>query len=125
MSTTTAQSASDKTEGSAPAKPAFVKGLAGVVAVQTAISSVDGPTSTLLYRGVSIHELAERALYEEVAYMLLYGRLPNAAELADFNFRLVANRWLPFRTIDESNFDKIKFTFIFNNRQRCTNRKQL
>ncbi len=95
MSTTTAQSASDKTEGSAPAKPAFVKGLAGVVAVQTAISSVDGPTSTLLYRGVSIHELAERALYEEVAYMLLYGRLPNAAELADFNFRLVANRWLP------------------------------
>jgi citrate synthase len=96
MSTTTAQSASEKTDGSAaPAKPAFVKGLAGVVAVQTAISSVDGPTSTLLYRGINIHELADYAQYEEVAYALLYGQLPNVAELADFNFRLVANRWLP------------------------------
>ncbi len=95
MSTTTAQSASDKADAAAAAKPAFVKGLAGVVAVQTAISSVDGPTSTLLYRGINIHELADYAQYEEVAYALLYGKLPNAAELADFNFRLVANRWLP------------------------------
>jgi citrate synthase len=98
MSTTTAQSVSDqKSDGAAtqPPKPAFVKGLAGVVAVQTEISSVEGPTSTLLYRGINIHELAERAQYEEVAYLLLYGRLPNASELADFNFRLVANRWLP------------------------------
>ena len=98
MSTTTAKALSDqKSDGatSLPAKPAFVKGLAGVVAVQTEISSVEGPTSTLLYRGINIHELAERALYEEVAYLLLYGRLPNASELADFTFRLIANRWLP------------------------------
>lgn len=102
MSTTTARSVNDKAESVAtsaalatPPKPAFVKGLAGIVAVQTEISSVDGPTSTLLYRGINIHELAERALYEEVAYLLLYGRLPNAAELSDFNFRLIANRWLP------------------------------
>ena len=96
MSTTTAQSTSEKNDGTqAPAKPAFVKGLAGVVAVQTGISSVDGPTSTLLYRGISIHELAESAQYEEVAYLLLYGHLPNTAELADFTFRLIANRWIP------------------------------
>src|SRR5690349_2506949 len=96
MSTTTAKSVSEKSDAVAsPPKPAFVKGLAGVVAVQTEISSVDGPTSTLLYRGINIHELAERAQYEEVAYLLLFGRLPNATELGDFNFRLIANRWLP------------------------------
>ena len=107
MSTATARSVNDKAESAAtsaasaaPSKPAFVKGLAGVVAVQTEISSVDGPTSTLLYRGINIHELAERALYEEVAYLLLFGHLPNAAELGDFNFRLIANRWLPAPTYD-------------------------
>jgi citrate synthase (EC 2.3.3.1) len=83
--------------GSGPAvtKPPFVKGLDGIVAVQTEISAVDGPNSTLLYRGINIHELAERASYEEVAFLLLNGHLPNRSELADFNARLVANRWLP------------------------------
>ncbi|MCL4507661.1 MAG: citrate synthase [Chloroflexi bacterium] len=96
MSITTAQSTGDKKDGATtPAKPAFVKGLAGIVAVQTGISSVDGPTSTLLYRGINIHDLAERAQYEEVAFMLLYGHLPNSSELAEFDFHLVANRWLP------------------------------
>jgi citrate synthase len=96
MSTSTATSVTEKSDVSAtPARPAFVKGLAGVVAVQTEISSVDGPTSTLLYRGINIHELAERAQYEEVAFMLLHGHLPNASELADFKFRLAANGWLP------------------------------
>ena len=91
MSNTTAQNPTT----AAPPKPAFVKGLAGVVAVQTEISSVEGPTSSLYYRGISIHELAEHALYEELAYLLLYGHLPNAAEMSEFNFRLVANRWIP------------------------------
>lgn len=77
------------------AKKPFVKGLDGIVAVQTEISSVDGPNSTLLYRGINIHELAEQASYEEVAYLLLNGKLPNRSELGDFNARLVANRWLP------------------------------
>jgi citrate synthase len=63
--------------------------------VQTEISAVDGPNSTLLYRGINIHELAEQASYEEVAFLLLNGHLPNRSELADFNARLVANRWLP------------------------------
>lgn len=91
MSNTTAQNPTT----TAPPKPAFVKGLAGVVAVQTEISSVEGPTSSLYYRGISIHELAEHALYEELAYLLLYGHLPNAVEMSEFNFRLVANRWIP------------------------------
>ncbi|MCS6773554.1 MAG: citrate/2-methylcitrate synthase [Anaerolineae bacterium] len=73
----------------------FSKGLDGVVAAQTEISMVDGPNSTLLYRGININELAEHATYEEVAFLLLNGHLPTRSELADFNARLVANRWLP------------------------------
>lgn len=92
---TTAPAATAKNGGSTPAKQPFVKGLDGVVAVQTEISSVDGPNSTLLYRGINIHELAEQASYEETAFLLMNGRLPNRSELADFNARLVANRWLP------------------------------
>lgn len=83
-----------------PSKPAFVKGLDGVVAVQTQISSVDGPNSTLLYRGINIHELAETATYEEVVYLLLNGQLPNQAELANFCARLAAHRWLPAPMFD-------------------------
>ncbi len=89
MTTTTANPANGAT------KPPFVKGLDGIVAAQTEISMVDGPNSTLLYRGINIHELAEQASYEEVAFLLLHGHLPNRSELADFNARLVANRWLP------------------------------
>jgi citrate synthase len=91
--TTTPTATASAVNGTA-AKP-FVKGLDGIVAVQTEISSVDGPNSTLLYRGINIHELAEQASYEEVAYLLLNGKLPNRSELGDFNARLVANRWLP------------------------------
>ncbi|MFN3704450.1 MAG: citrate/2-methylcitrate synthase [Thermoflexales bacterium] len=81
--------------GTTGVRQPFVKGLDGVVAVQTEISLVDGPNSTLVYRGINIHELAEHATYEETAYLLLFGKLPNRNELADFNARLVANRWLP------------------------------
>ena len=92
---TNAPAAAAKNGGSTPAKQPFVKGLDGVVAVQTEISSVDGPNSTLLYRGINIHELAEQASYEETGFLLMNGRLPNRSELGDFNARLVANRWLP------------------------------
>lgn len=88
------------TNNGTTAKPAFVKGLDGVVAVQTEISSVDGPNSILTYRGININELSENCIYEEVAYLLLYGKLPSRSELTDFNSRLVANRWLPAPMID-------------------------
>lgn len=92
--TTTPTAAAGNGSAKAAAKP-FVKGLDGIVAVQTEISSVDGPNSTLLYRGINVNELADQASYEEVAFLLLNGHLPNRSELADFNARLVANRWLP------------------------------
>ncbi len=92
---TTAPAAAAHDSGSKPAKQPFVKGLDGIVAVQTEISSVDGPNSTLLYRGINMHELAEQASYEETAFLLLYGHLPSRSELADFSSHLASNRWLP------------------------------
>src|SRR3972149_2156934 len=74
---------------------AFAKGLVGVVAAQTALSSVDGQNGVLTYRGINIHDLAGQALYEEVVYLLFYGKLPNAKELEAFRQELVANRKLP------------------------------
>ncbi|MBW4841357.1 MAG: citrate synthase, partial [Paenibacillaceae bacterium] len=55
------------------------KGLEGIVAATSSISSIhDG---VLAYRGINIDELAERASFEETAYLLWYGKLPNQAEL--------------------------------------------
>jgi len=85
----------NSTSTTASGKPAFVKGLDGIVAVQTHISMVDGANSNLSYRGINVNELVVNATYEEVAFLLLHDHLPSRNELADFNARLVANRWLP------------------------------
>jgi len=77
------------------APPAFSKGLVGVIAAQTALSSVDGQNGVLTYCGLNIHDLAGKASYEEVVYLLFYGKLPNAGELAAFKQALAANRKLP------------------------------
>ena len=71
------------------------RGLEGVVVGATALSSVEGLEGRLRYRGYDIDDLAPSATYEEVCYLLLFGRLPNAHQLADFNVRLAANRALP------------------------------
>jgi 2-methylcitrate synthase/citrate synthase II len=75
-------------------KPAYSPGLAGVVAGETAICSVD-PNAGLLYRGYDIDEIASKASFEEVAYLLLNGELPNGGELANFTNQLAAERALP------------------------------
>jgi len=68
----------------------YVPGLEGVVATRTAISKVaDGE---LIYRGYHIDELAGKAEYEEVAYLLLHGALPDKAQLRDFKAELVKHR---------------------------------
>jgi citrate synthase len=83
----------------APA-PAFAKGLVGVIAAQTALSSVDGANGVLTYRGYNIHDLAGRVSYEETVYLLFYGRLPNKKELSTFSAELAANRKLPKAVLD-------------------------
>src|SRR5690349_5092840 len=70
-------------------------GLAGVVAGETAISTVGKEGVGLTYRGYSIHELAEQATFEEVAYLLLYGWLPTQDELTAYRQRLRGMRSLP------------------------------
>jgi len=80
--------------------PTFVKGLAGVVAAQTALSSVDGTNGVLTYRGLNIHDLAGKAQYEEVVYLLLHGSLPTAEQLAQLKKELSANRAIPQPVLD-------------------------
>lgn len=70
-------------------------GLAGVIAGQTAISTVGKEGVGLTYRGYEIEDLAREATFEEVAYLLLHGRLPTTSELAGFKKALVARRELP------------------------------
>jgi len=72
---------------SAPAAQEFAKGLAGIVAGQTAICSLSG---TLRYRGYDIEPLALAGDFEEVAWLLLRGELPDAHELAAFRGRVAA-----------------------------------
>ena len=72
---------------------ALDKGLEGVVACSTAISTIAG--TTLLYRGYTIEDLAENATFEEVVFLLWYGRLPKADELERFERELQAAMPLP------------------------------
>ncbi|PAF45984.1 citrate/2-methylcitrate synthase [Helicobacter sp. 11S02629-2] len=71
-------------------------GLAGVVAGKSSISTV-GTGHGLNYRGYDIYELAKYASFEEVAYLLLKEKLPNAKELAEFKEKLIHFRALPDR----------------------------
>ncbi len=70
----------------------FKAGLKDVVAVNSAISTVDGATGELTYRGYEIADLAAHATYEEVVYLLWYGELPTARQLEDFTTKLSAAR---------------------------------
>jgi len=70
-------------------------GLAGVVAGQSAIATVGKAGKGLNYRGYSIEDLAAKATFEEVAYLLLYGRLPTQTELTAYTKLLVQFRTIP------------------------------
>ena len=84
----------------APAAPSksdaqaiLAKGLEGIVAGQTAVCSIE--QDKLIYRGYEIHDLAEHATFEDVAFLLLEGHKPSAAELARFKSELIAERAVP------------------------------
>jgi citrate synthase len=75
------------------------KGLEGIVATTSSISSIiDG---ILTYRGIDIDELAVKATFEEVAYLLWFGKLPNQAELTQLHADLSANAAIPNAVIDQ------------------------
>jgi citrate synthase len=71
------------------------RGLKGVYFERSGVSDIDGAAGELSYRGYSIHDLATQSSFEEVAYLLLYGELPSAADLATFDAKLKAARTLP------------------------------
>ncbi len=72
----------------------FSKGLAGVIADTTQISQVQGEDGRLIYRGISIDELANQSSFEEVSYFLLKGKLPNPSELSSWTDKLKKYRKL-------------------------------
>ena len=84
-------------EAPATATPGAKKSVAlsGVAAGNTAICTVGRSGNDLHYRGYDILELARHALFEEVAYLLVYGELPTRAELAGYRRRLKSLRGLP------------------------------
>lgn len=78
----------------------YSPGLEGVIAGETAISTVSGGLS---YRGYSIEDLARNGTFEEVAYLLLYGNLPTRDELAGLRERLQAGA-----TVSKSILDALR-----------------
>lgn len=78
----------------ASAEGRIFKGLSGVVVDTTAISKVVSETNTLTYRGYPVQDLAAHCSFEQVAYLLWHGEMPNDQQLALFTQRERANRRL-------------------------------
>ena len=66
----------------------YSKGLAGVIADESAICLVDGQQGALYYRGHSINDLAGSNSFDDVTYLLLYGELPNSKQLQEYRSQL-------------------------------------
>ncbi len=75
------------------------KGLEGIVVAESKTSLVNGAEGKLVYEGYAIEELAENALFEEVAFLLWNGRLPNKAELENLRATIAAEAALPAEMI--------------------------
>jgi citrate synthase len=73
----------------------LIRGLEGVVAAETELCDLDGANGRLAYRGYDIDDLARKATFEEVAYLLWMGELPNRSELDRFTAELAAARPIP------------------------------
>ena len=77
------------------ATASFKQGLEDVIAGTSSICFIDGIQGRLVYRGYDIKDLAEYSTFEETAYLLWHGKLPNFAQLRDFSAQLAENRELP------------------------------
>jgi len=75
--------------------PNYSPGLEGVIGGITTISDIISETSTLVYRGYNVHDLASQGSFEETAYLLIYGKLPTSAELDAFKKTLAEERNVP------------------------------
>jgi citrate synthase len=70
------------------------RGLEGVVACNSSICYIDGEKGVLAYRGIDIHELADNSTFEEVCYLLWFGKLPTRKELQELSVQLWRERKL-------------------------------
>jgi citrate synthase len=78
----------------------FIPGLADVVAAQTRLSAVNGLKGELIIAGFPVEEIASRATFEEMVYLLWNDALPTVAQLANLRQALAAQRVLPPATLD-------------------------
>ena len=77
-----------------------VRGLEGVVAADSSICYIDGARGILSYRGIDIHDLAEKSPFEEVCFLLWEGRLPRREELAAMRGAIGGQRAVPPQTLE-------------------------
>jgi len=77
-----------------------LKGLEGIIATKSSICWIDGDAGVLSYRGIDIHQLAEHSNFEETTYLLWFGVLPTASQLAEFRKELAAARTMNWRIYD-------------------------
>jgi citrate synthase len=75
-------------------------GLRGIPVADTKVSYIDGQKGELMYRGFSIQDLAAHSSYEEIAHLLIHGRLPTSDELKAFDGRLRKARALSAAVLD-------------------------
>ena len=80
--------------------PVTAKGLEGIIANSTGLSDVLGAEGVLIYSGYNINELAGKATYEEVVYLLWHGELPSRQQLDELKASLRSQRELPKGVLD-------------------------
>jgi citrate synthase len=78
----------------------LIRGLEGVVAAETRLCDLDGANGRLAYGGYNIDDLARKATFEEVCYLLWHGELPTAAQLDRITTELIAAREIPRALVD-------------------------
>ena len=83
------------TEAPTGFKPKKSVALSGVTAGNTALCTVGRSGNDLHYRGYDILDVADKCQYEEIAYLLIHGKLPNRVELTAYKAKLTALRGLP------------------------------
>ena len=83
----------------APA-PLYRPGLEGVPATQSSVCDIDGQQGLLTYRGYRVDELAAQSTFLETAYLLIWGELPDAEQLAEFEQEVQMHRRVSFRIRD-------------------------
>jgi citrate synthase len=78
----------------------YKPGLEGIPVTKSSISYVDGQKGILEYRGIAIEELAKRSSFLETAYLLIWGELPSAKQLQEFQTHILFHRRVKYRIRD-------------------------